>query len=61
MKGLEIATYHSRSLYIMVKKTCKNRLTALINTANKNSHPSPDMIVMCFLVDQVKMWFWGAL
>lgn len=28
-------TYHSRSLYMMVKKTWRNRLTALINTANR--------------------------
>lgn len=27
--------YHSRSLYMMVKKTWRNRLTALINTANR--------------------------
>ena len=37
-------TYHSRSLYMMVKKTCRNRLTALINTANRNSHASPDIL-----------------
>jgi hypothetical protein len=33
MQGSE--TYHSRSLYMMVKKTWRNRLTALINTANR--------------------------
>jgi len=34
-------THHSRSLYIMVKKTCRNRLTALINTARRYNHASP--------------------
>jgi hypothetical protein len=28
-------TYHSRSLYMIVKKTCRNRLTALMSTANR--------------------------
>lgn len=42
------ATYHSKSLYMMVKKTCRNRLTALINTDNRNSHASPDIIVTVF-------------
>lgn len=28
----------------MVKKTCRNRLTALINTANRKSHASPDIM-----------------
>lgn len=28
-------SYHSKSLYIIVKKTCKNRLTALINTDSR--------------------------
>jgi hypothetical protein len=37
-------THHSRSLYIIVKKTCKNRLTALIRTANRYSHASPDIM-----------------
>ena len=43
-------TYHSKSLYIMVKKTCRKRLTALISTASRYSHASPDIIVM-FAVD----------
>lgn len=38
------ATYHSKSLYIMVKKTCRKRLTALINTASRYSQASPDII-----------------
>lgn len=42
--SLEVVTYHSRSLYIMVKKTCRNRLTALINTARRKSHASPDIM-----------------
>ncbi len=39
-----IETYHSRSLYMIVKKTCKNRLTALIRTANRYNHASPDIM-----------------
>ena len=38
-------TYHSRSLYMIVKKTCRNRFTAFISTANRYSHASPDIIV----------------
>jgi hypothetical protein len=44
MLKLEVVTYHSRSLYIMVKKTWRNRLTALINTARRNSQASPDIM-----------------
>ena len=40
----DMIAHHSRSLYIIVKKTCKNRFTALINTANRYSHASPDII-----------------
>ena len=40
-----VRTYHSKSLYIMVKKTCRKRLTALISTASRYSHASPDIIV----------------
>jgi len=29
---------------MMVKKTCKNRFTAFIRTANKYSHASPDIM-----------------
>lgn len=45
----DLSTYHSKSLYMMVKKTCKNRLTALINTDRRNNQASPDimMAVMC--------------
>lgn len=43
--GTARATYHSKSLYMIVKKTCKNRLTALTNTDSKNSHASPDIIL----------------
>ena len=38
-------TYHSKSLYMIVKKTCKKRLTAFISTARRYSHASPD--IMC--------------
>lgn len=38
---LRYCTHHSRSLYIMVKKTCRNRLTAFINTAKRYNHASP--------------------
>jgi hypothetical protein len=37
-------THHSRSLYIMVKKTCRNRLTAFINTARRYNHASPVIV-----------------
>lgn len=39
-----VLTYHSKSLYMMVKKTCRKRLTALINTAKRKSHASPDIM-----------------
>lgn len=41
-----MTTYHSRSLYIIVKKTCRNRLTAFINTAKRNSQASPDIMML---------------
>lgn len=37
-------THHSKSLYIMVKKTCRNRLTAFINTARRYNHASPVIV-----------------
>ena len=37
-------THHSRSLYMMVKKTWRKRLTALMRTASRYSHASPDII-----------------
>jgi hypothetical protein len=37
-------TYHSRSLYMIVKKTCRKRLTAFINTASRYSHASPVIV-----------------
>lgn len=40
----DFMTYHSKSLYMIVKKTCKNRFTAFISTANRNSHASPDIL-----------------
>ena len=42
----EGGAYHSRSLYIIVKNTWRNRLTAFMSTANRYSHASPDIIVM---------------
>ena len=36
--------YHSRSLYMIVKKTWRNRLTAFITTAKRYNHASPDML-----------------
>lgn len=41
------STYHSRSLYMMVKKTWRNRLTAFISTAKRYNHASPDMMMGC--------------
>lgn len=38
-------TYHSKSLYIMVKKTWRKRFTAFISTARRYNHASPDIIV----------------
>lgn len=38
-------THHSKSLYMMVKKTCRNRLTAFINTASRYNHASPDIVM----------------
>jgi hypothetical protein len=42
-------THHSKSLYIIVKNTCRNRLTAFINTASRYNHASP-VIVRAFCV-----------
>lgn len=39
-------TYHSRSEYMIVKKTCRNRFTALISTANRYNHASPDIMMV---------------
>lgn len=40
---------------MMVKKTCKKRLTALINTDSRNSHASPDIIVTDFAGGAVRV------
>lgn len=54
-------TDHSRSLYMMVKKTWRNRFTALIRTANKYSHASPDMVDMaCWARIQGSKWVNGV-
>lgn len=42
--GQEKKTHHSRSLYIIVKNTCKNKLTAFTMTANKYNQASPDIM-----------------
>lgn len=39
------STYHSRSLYIIVKKTWRNRLTAFMSTAKRYNHASPDIVM----------------
>src|SRR6266480_519543 len=44
MSDGKMETYHSKSLYMIVKKTCKKRLTAFMRTANRYSHASPDII-----------------
>jgi hypothetical protein len=41
-------THHSKSEYIMVKNTCRNRLTALIMTAKRYNHASPDIMTVDF-------------
>ena len=38
-------TDHSKSLYMIVKKTCRKRLTAFITTANRYNHASPDILL----------------
>ena len=43
------SSYHSRSLYIIVKKTWRKRFTAFIKTANRYSHASPDIIAIVAL------------
>lgn len=42
--GSRTSTYHSKSLYMIVKKTCRNRFTALMSTARRYSHASPDIM-----------------
>lgn len=37
-------TYHSKSLYMMVKNTWRKRLTAFISTASRYNHASPDIL-----------------
>ena len=40
--------YHSKSLYIIVKKTWRKRLTAFISTASRYNHASPDILATAF-------------
>lgn len=39
---------------MIVKKTCKNKLTAFINTANRYNHASPVIVIVC-CVSNAKM------
>jgi hypothetical protein len=48
-------SYHSRSLYIIVKKTCRNRLTALSRTASRYNHASPDMFEAPVVAEYTKV------
>ena len=44
---------------MMVKKTCRKRFTAFINTAKRKSHASPDMIAVdsrCVVGGEVCAW-----
>ena len=41
MCSRKMMAYTSKSLYMMVKKTWRKRLTALSNTARRKSHASP--------------------
>ena len=45
LRGKDCATDHSKSLYMIVKKTCRNRLTALSSTERRYSHDSPVMVI----------------
>jgi hypothetical protein len=38
------SAYHSKSLYMIVKKTWRKRLTAFISTANRYNHASPVIV-----------------
>jgi len=38
-------THHSKSLYMIVKKTWRKRLTAFMSTASRYSHASPDILL----------------
>ena len=45
VKGAEeMCTHHSKSLYMIVKKTWRNKLTAFMRTASRYSHASPDIM-----------------
>lgn len=46
--GPDVSTYHSKSLYIIVKKTCRKRFTAFMSTARRYSHASPDIMEAVF-------------
>lgn len=42
----DFMTDHSRSLYMIVKKTWRKRLTAFISTASRYNHASPDILCL---------------
>jgi hypothetical protein len=50
------ATHHSRSLYMIVKKTWRNRLTAFISTANRYNHASPVIVAVACGVNDDGVW-----
>lgn len=54
------STYHSRSLYMMVKKTWRNRLTAFMSTAKRYNHASPDMVIGLLTADRGMKLFISA-
>jgi hypothetical protein len=46
--GVWVKAYHSRSLYMMVKNTWRNRLTAFMSTARRYNHASPDILLFAY-------------
>jgi hypothetical protein len=46
-------THHSKSLYMIVKNTWRNRLTAFINTASRYNHASPVIVRASCVCKQV--------
>ena len=51
-EGKRGLAYHSKSLYMMVKKTWRNRLTAFMSTAKRYNHASPDILAVL----QIESW-----
>jgi hypothetical protein len=50
-------TYHSRSLYMIVKKTWRKRLTAFMSTAKRYNHASPDILAFGGGETVGRFWF----